>query len=462
MLAALVVLSSVVVSGELGTRLDRWIQESGFQGGVLVARNGETILCKGYALADRERGIPYRPDTVFTVGSITKQFTAAAILKLEMQGKIKVEDPIAKYLPGVPEDKRAITLHHLLTHTAGLESDFAGDFDPVERDEYVKRTLASTLRSKPGEAYHYSNSGYSLLGAVVEIASGKPYEKYLRENLFLPAGMKDTGYRLPTWSPKRLAVGYRDKERWGRLDEKPWAKDGPYWGLRANGGIHSTLEDLQRWDRALRGDAILSPEARRKMYTRHVPEGPGADTFYGYGWSLGDAPWGGRYAAHNGGNGIFFADFARGLDDGLVVILSTNDSKIRAGRHAELLARLVHGEDVPPPARPDAPLRALGTAGREAVIRAWIDAFHAEGFEAMQAFRAAHSRPNPDVDDAERNRMLTRMRNDLGRLELLGVAGSDAEGVEVKAKASWGPSVLLRFVFDPGGKLDHINVQVGD
>ena len=234
------------------------------------------LLRKGYGMADRENGVAYDAETVFDVGSITKQFTAAAILKLEMQGKLHVEDAIGKYLASVPEDKRGITLHHLLTHTAGLESDFAGDYDPVSRDEYVKRILASKLRSKPGEVYFYANSGYSLLGAIVEIASGMPYEKYLRENLFLPAGMKDTGYKLPNWPPTRVAVGYHDGKRWGRLTEKPWAGDGPYWALRANGGIHSTLDDLLRWHAALTGTRPL-----RRGEGQDVPpacqEGAGAD-----------------------------------------------------------------------------------------------------------------------------------------------------------------------------------------
>ena len=462
MVAAVVLMSSVVVSGDPGERLDAWLQASGFKGGVLVARKGEVVLRKGYALADRENGIPYGPDTVFTVGSITKQFTAAAILKLEEQGKLTVEDPIAKHLPGVPEDKRAITIHHLLTHTSGLESDFAGDYEAVERDAYVKRVLASKLKTKPGEAYEYANSGYSLLGAIVEIASGQPYETYLRENLFLPAGMKETGYRLPSWDPKRLAVGYRDGERWGKSTEKPWAKDGPYWALRANGGILSTVDDLYRWDRALRGEAVLSAKSKEKLVARHVREGA-QDSWYGYGWALMDAPGGGRLVAHNGGNGIFYADFLRFVDEDLVVILSTNDSKIRGGRAAEALARIAHGETVPVPSATPSRLRPLGSEGKDPVIRAWIDAFNAEGFEAMRAFRAAYAVPRPGISDGEREKRLASLREDLGRLEPLGVGPSGGEGILVKAKGTRAASVSLRFLFDPGsGKLDGVGVEVGD
>jgi CubicO group peptidase (beta-lactamase class C family) len=297
MLAPLVLAAAVASAQPVppaAEAMDRWLVATQFRGNVLVAKGGAVLLRKGDGLADRENGVPYGPDTVFTVGSITKQFTAAAILKLEMQGKLRVEDPIGTYLPGVPEDKQAITIHQLLTHTSGLDSDFAKDFDPVPRDAYVKTILASTLRSRPGEIYFYANSGYSLLGAIVEIASGTSYEAYLHDNLFIPAGMRETGYKLPGWAASRIAVGYRDGKRWGRLTEKPWAADGPYWALRANGGIHSTLDDMLRWHVALTGEAVLSSVEKNKMYARHVSEGPGADTFYGYGWSIGDSPWGGR------------------------------------------------------------------------------------------------------------------------------------------------------------------------
>ncbi len=152
------------------------------------------------------RGVPLRTDSVYDLGSITKQFTAAAILTLEMQGKLAVTDLASKYLDGVPADKSAITLHHLLTHSSGLESDFSpSDYDPVGREEYVGRALQSTLLFAPGGGYEYSNAGYSLLAAIVEKVSGQPYEIYLTERVLKPAGMRETGYKLPTWVPDRVA-----------------------------------------------------------------------------------------------------------------------------------------------------------------------------------------------------------------------------------------------------------------
>ncbi len=463
LLAAAPAVPAAPANSPLGDKLDRWLVASDFRGNVLVSKDGVVVLRKGYGMADREGGIPYTADTVFSVGSITKQFTAAAILKLEMEGKLHVEDPIGKYLPGVPDDKKAITLHHLLTHTSGLDSDFAGDYEAVLRDEYVKRILASKLRSKPGDVHFYANSGYSLLGAVVEIASGKPYEQYLRDNLFLPAGMRDTGYKLPGWPKAALAVGYHDGKRWGRMTDKPWDKDGPYWALRANGGILSTLDDMFRWHVALTGDTVLYAAEKAKMFRRQVPEGPGADTYYGYGWSIGDSPWGGPLIEHNGGNGTFVADFLRYVGDNSVVILSTNDSEVRGGRISHSLARLVHGEDVPPlKPRSAEHVEPLGTSGRDAVIRAWFDAFNAKGFDAMRAFRAAHATLRPEMDDAERENRLTQMREDLGRLDPEGIVESAGDQVTVRVKASNGPIAAFKFMFAPDGKLDGIGVEVGN
>src|SRR5262245_19372783 len=276
----------------LGDKIDGWLVAAKFQGNVLIWEDGAIVLRKGYGMADRENRAAYDGDTVFDIGSITKQFTASMILKMEMQGRLKTGDSIARFFDGVPQDKVTITLHQLLTHTSGLESDFARDYDPVSRQEYVKRILASKLRSRPGETFYYSNSGYSLLGAIIEQVTGMTYEKALRTSLFLPAGMNDTGYKVPAWPATRVAVGYEDGKRWGRINEKPWDTDGPYWALRANGGILSTLDDMLRWSKALNGDKVLNATARGKLFSKHVKEPVGGDNYYGYGWSITTSAWG--------------------------------------------------------------------------------------------------------------------------------------------------------------------------
>jgi CubicO group peptidase (beta-lactamase class C family) len=353
-----------IMKGELGARLDDYMQRLanfGFSGAILVAKDQSVVLAKGYGLANREKKLAVTPDTVFSIGSITKQFTAAAILKLELQRKLSVNDPIGKHLAEVPKDKSEITIHHLLTHSAGLESDFGPtDFETVKRGEFIQRALASKLRSKPGEKFFYSNAGYSLLGAIVEIVSGQSYEAYLQEHLFKPAGMTRTGYRVPKWNSDQLAQGYaRGGERWGTILERPWAEDGPYWNLRANGGIHSTIGDMYRWHRALDGETVLSKEAKQKLFARHIPEQEGDDSFYGYGWAIQTTRRGTALIAHNGGNGIFAADFRRYVDDGVVVFIASNNAEAPAIRVNQWLDRLIFGGDYPMPPKVTRPGGAL-------------------------------------------------------------------------------------------------------
>ena len=303
------------------SRLQAW----GFSGVALVARGETALLAQGYGLADRERGIAWTPGTVSDIGSITKQFTGAAILALAEEGRLKVTDTLAGHFQGVPEDKRAITLHQLLTHSSGIvDLDGYGDWDPLLRDEFVRRILAQPLASPPGSRFEYSNAGYSLLGAIVEQLTGGSWERFVRERFFLPAGMYETGYVLAKWGDGRLAQGYRGDEKWGTTLERPLAEDGPFWVLRANGGIHTTAYDMLRWARALLEGRVLTAESRRQLWESHVPEGPGGDSSYGYGWSVQDIPGAGRVVTHNGGNGFHFANLALVPGANVVLFLQTN------------------------------------------------------------------------------------------------------------------------------------------
>lgn len=331
----------------------------GFSGAVLIAKDGEVVLRKGYGLANRAARQPYTADMVSSIGSITKQFTAAAIVKMETQGTLKTGDSISKYLPGVPADKASITIHHLLTHTAGFPGDLGGgDAEPVGRDALVERVLAAPLASKPGERFEYSNEGYSLAGAIVERVSGQGYEAFLREHLFLPAGMQNTGYQLPAWALDRLPLGYReDGGEWGRIYKRGWLPDGPGWYLRANGGIHSTLDDMYKWHVALETHKVLSPEATAKYQTGHVPSLGGSER-YAYGWGVRRTRRGTSVISHNGGNGIFAADFRRYVDENVVIIAMTNQAAVPAPQLAprQLEALFFGDATVPmPPAGVEVP-----------------------------------------------------------------------------------------------------------
>jgi len=280
---ALPVAASGIEKAEAKQKLEQFMNraaEEGFTGAVIVAVGDDVLLERGYGRLDPDEERPVTASSVFTTGSITKQFTAAAVLELEEMKKLSVSDPITKYFKNVPADKKSITIHQLLSHTAGFPPAIGDDFERVGRDEYVGRALASELLFEPGTGYEYSNVGFSLAAAIIEIASGKPYEEFLHEHLFVPAGMKDTGYHIPAWDPARLAHGVSDDGGdWGTLVDRAFSDGGPGWHLAGNGGIHSTVGDMLRWHRALEGDKILS--AASKKCTRGTPTkagGPGTDT----------------------------------------------------------------------------------------------------------------------------------------------------------------------------------------
>jgi CubicO group peptidase (beta-lactamase class C family) len=444
-------------------KLDRYLVDSKYRGCVLVAKDGKIVLEKGYGEADSEQHVPFKAATLVSIGSITKQFTAAAILKLEMEKKLAVEDPITRFFPDAPADKRAITIHQLLTHTAGLESDFAEDYEKVGRDEYVQRILRSKLRSAPGSEHFYANAGYSLLGAIVEIASKDSYEHYLATHLFEPAGMRETGYRLPKWDKARVPSGYLDGQRWGTMLDKPWAEDGPYWALRANGGIESTLDDLWKWSRALDGDSVLSEAERKKLFTPYVAEGPEHDSFYAYGWTISTTPWKKRLVGHDGGNGIFSADFRRYVDDGIVVITFSNDSRVKAWKFSGPLARIARGEDVAHE-RSDAPsLQALGDSVRHTVIKKFVDAFNTNEIERIRAFRSEHMTPRTNgPSEEERDRVARRMFDEMQKLTPEGVLAEGPDWVTASMKTGRGDIVRFRFSFNADNKVTGITAEAGD
>lgn len=329
----LVVVAAVLAASGRGTAagsvegvLDR-VLPAGASGTLVAVRGGETVRCEGFGMADRAARVPASCDTVYDVMSMTKQFTATAIMKLETMGRLRVTDPIGRYHGPVPADKRAITVQQLLTHTAGLVEALGGDYERLSRRGMVARALASRLRSAPGAEHRYSNLGYSLLAAIVEQASGMSYERFLARHLFAPAGMTQTGYVLPRWKRTQVAVEYDARGRpHGRPFDHPWAADGPYWNLRGNGGMLSTARDMARWHRALQGDRILGARAKRELLRPRVREEPGSDAFYAYGWVV-QRTAAGKVAWHNGGNAWSYGELTRLPGDGTMVFWVTNRSR---------------------------------------------------------------------------------------------------------------------------------------
>jgi CubicO group peptidase (beta-lactamase class C family) len=421
----------VAVAGDpVGAELDRYLARLaayGYSGSALVARGGRVLLHKGYGLADRERGRPYTTETLFDVASISKQFTAAAILKLEMEGRLKVEDPLGKFFPEAPPDKAAITLHQLLTHTSGLRDTFGDEYEAITRKELLRRVFASRLLARPGRRYRYSNAGYSVLAAVVEVAAGKGYGDYLRERLFAPAGMRHTGFRPPPADLALLARGYTADGAWGTPLDHSWAADGPWWELRGNGGILSSTGDLYRWHRALAGDSVLAGPQREKYVTPYVREGRSGNTDYAYGWSIGKSPTGKREISHIGGNSAFESDFRRYVDDDVVIILSGNSvdfSALAIGDHLE--NRLFGLRDADPPAVAAAPMDPAVPGAAAAAAR------------CAGVYRLPPSPPLPPGVEAAAGEPGERLR-----VAVDATPGAPAGRLEIAAEGSQGMALLL-------------------
>ncbi len=335
---------------EIGANIDRYLsamESLGFSGAIIVTHGSEVVLREGYGLADRETRRRYTPTTVQTHGSITKQMTGAAILLLESRGELSVDDPIDLYFDDLPEDRQAITLHQLLTHSSGLPGGVGPDEEPIGARAYLDRLMAEPLQFGPGSDYGYSNAGYSLLGMIVERVSGQSYEAFLRDELLVPAGLTETGYLLPEWDRDRLAVGYRNGERWGLVHGRGWLDDGPGWHLRANGGLHTTVDDMHRWLRTVRGQGALSVEATRRWTTGYVDEGS-SESRYAYGWVVRDTEWG-KMINHRGGNLIFSAEFVWLPERELFFYIQGNTSMIAAyEQRSRLLAAAFDAEFLMP------------------------------------------------------------------------------------------------------------------
>ncbi len=304
-------ISNVEVKSDIGKNIDRYLsgmEALGFSGAIIVSKGDEVLLSKGYGLADRETRRPYTSNTIQTCGSITKQFTAAAILLLESRGKLSVNDTITKYFNKVPNDKKNITIHQLLTHSSGLPGGIGPDEEPIEAQDYINRTMTAPLQFSPGTDYGYSNTGYSLLAMIVEKVSGQTYETFLREKLLLPAGLTETGYILPDWNRDQMAIGYRKGERWGEVYKRGWIEDGPNWHLRGNGGMHTTVGDMYKWLKTVQGRGVLKEDAAKRWTTGYVTESNGYSE-YAYGWSVYEHNRWGKVITHSGSNRIFEADF---------------------------------------------------------------------------------------------------------------------------------------------------------
>ena len=303
---------------------------------VIVVRKGEILHRSAYGMANVELGVALQPDHVLRIGSVTKQFTSAAIMMLAEEGKLAVTDPITTFLPDYPTQGKTITVEHLLTHTSGIQSYtdmpkwrsmFRQDMSLTELIDLFKN---EPMQFEPGARWRYNNSGYILLGAIIEKVSGKKYADFVQERIFTVLGMKDTRYDVTEQVIPRRAAGY------GRTGER--IVNAPYLSMTqpyAAGSLMSTVDDLAKWDAALTAGRVVNAHSLAKVFASSKLAS-GNDTAYGYGWSIG------RYEdravqEHGGGIHGFRAHVLRIPSDGVYVAVLSNLAG--AGPSPELLAR---------------------------------------------------------------------------------------------------------------------------
>ncbi len=344
-----------------------------FNGSALVAEKGSVILEKGYGLANMEWQIPNTPDTKFRVGSITKQFSSMVVMQLVSEGKIKLDEKITTYLPDYRKDTGdKVTVRNLLTHTSGIPSytSIPGFFQNQSRDPYtvadfVKKYTMGDLEFEPGSKFSYDNSGYFLLGAIIERVSGKSYEKNLQERIFDPLGMKDSGYDRSNTVIAHRASGY--------VLTPAGYENAPYLDMTipfAAGSLYSTVVDLYKWDRALDTDKLLAPELKKVVFTPNLNE-------YAFGWAVHKLKLDDKSevntVSHDGGINGFNSTIVRFPDtQDLIALLDNTSRGDRIDDLARGIADILH--DVTPPqprfSLVDELMKTLSTEnGKQAVAR---------------------------------------------------------------------------------------------
>jgi CubicO group peptidase (beta-lactamase class C family) len=309
-------------SANIDDLLQRYHNYGQFDGAVLVAEDGEVIFKKGYGYANREWDVLNEPDTKFRIGSITKQITAMAIMILQEKGKLSVYDSICKYVPDCPTVWKDITIHHLLTNTSGIENfqDFPDNLQyerlPTTVENTVARFKDKELMFRPGTEFGYSSSGYVLLGYIIEQVTGKSYEQVIKQSIFEPLQMKNSGYDHPQTILKHRAAGYAQKGQTA-LNAVHFEMDTPH----AAGALYSTVEDLFLWDQALYTEQLVSKKSIDTIFVEHVHFGE--ESGYGYGWFMRKL-FNRKLFLHNGSISGFQAQLFRFPNENIFIVSLSN------------------------------------------------------------------------------------------------------------------------------------------
>ncbi len=358
----------------LGDYVDR-LEAFGFSGQILVAEHGRVVLERASGWADRRFRVPMTLDTRLATGSVTKNFVAAALMRLESQHRLKLSDRLGDRLPGVPADKAGLRLEQLLTHTAGLAQDIPDGLDHATRDELVTAVLAEPLSFAPGSRFYYSNAAYDLLAAVVERTAGENFDAWLRRDLLQPAGLGASGIAgAPGWPGLPAAIGYNE---WKEVSVwRDWPRG---WSGTGSGRMISTAREMWRWCEGLRSGRTLGSGGWERMSARHTLDADSAG--YGLGLWISDLPGGRTLKVLGGDVDGYRAECRIYPEDDRVIVVLTNQDHFGLGVQrqsiANTLSRLALGADplLPPAAAPLADTRdvegawILGGGGRIEIWR---------------------------------------------------------------------------------------------
>jgi CubicO group peptidase (beta-lactamase class C family) len=335
-------LEAAVLEKKIDELLAAHARVNGFSGTVLLASQGRPLFAKGVGYANVEWQIPNTTKTKFRIGSITKQFTSMLVMQLREQGKIKLEDSVCVYVTPCPDAWKPVTIHHLLTHTSGIPTYTAiaawrqTNMMPKTIDQMMAIFRDLPLEWVPGEKYAYNNSGYFLLGVVIEKTSGKKYEQALQDMILTPLGLTDTGYDWSRTIIPRRASGYSGKGE-TLQNVAPLDMQQPY----AAGSLYSTVDDLLKWDQALYTEKLLPAAARQVMWTPFKEN-------YAYGWIIGEpaaAVFGGhKRVAHGGGINGFTSVIVRLPEPNVTVIVLSNNASATASLIGRDVAAIYYGQ----------------------------------------------------------------------------------------------------------------------
>lgn len=343
-------LDAATLEKKIDELVDGHMKVSGFSGAVLLAKEGKPLVAKGYGDANIEWQIPNTTTTKFRIGSITKQFTSMVVMLLREQGQIKLEDSMCVYVAPCPDAWKPVTIHHLLTHTSGIPT-YTGipawrevNMVPKTTDQIIAFVRDLPLQWAPGEKYAYNNSGYFLLGVIIEKITGKKYEQALQEMVLTPLGLSDTGYDWSRTILPRRAAGYTGVGS-ARTNTPALDMQHPY----AAGSLYSTVEDLLKWDQALYRNTLLPDAAKQLMWTPFKEN-------YAYGWNIAEATataFGGhRRVAHGGGINGFSAMIVRLPEPRMTVIVLSNNDSASASTVARDIMAIYYGHKYEVPVVP--------------------------------------------------------------------------------------------------------------